>query len=152
MARSLRRLPQFTPNLTRPYTDIDEEVKEYAKADLDKELIRESSTPNKVLSEAIRSFEQVSIGMPNFGLEQTTISSRDIEKRGVITDLNLKRMENISEIVDRERAVSISKNPTVGMSLAEDTTVLSLEGDIADETVQELTEQLRRGLRTRREN
>jgi len=33
-------------------------------------------------------------------------------------------MENISEIVDRERAVSISKNPTVGMSLAEDTTVL----------------------------
>jgi len=62
--------------------------------------------------------------MPNFGLEQTTISSRDIEKRGVILNLNLKRMENISEIVDRERAVSISKNPTVGMSLAEDTTVL----------------------------
>lgn len=134
------------------YTDLDEEVKEYAKADLEKDLIRESSTPNQVLSETIHNFEQISIGMPNFGLEQTTISSRDIEKRGVITDINLKRMENISEIVDQEPATSIRKNPTVGMSLAEDTTVLSLEGDVDDETVEELTEQLRRGLRTRREN
>lgn len=134
------------------YTDLDEEVKDYAKADLEKDLIRESSTPNQVLSETIQNFEQVSIGMPNFGLEQTTISSRDIEKRGIITDINLKRMENLSEIVDQEPATSIRKNPTVGMSLAEDTTVLSLEGDIHDETVEELTEQLRRGLRTRREN
>jgi len=134
------------------YTDLDEEVKEYAKADLDKELVRESSTPNKVLSQTIHSFEQVSIGMPNFGLEQTVISSRDIEKRGVITDINLKRMENISEVVDQERAASIRKNPTVGMSLAEDTTVLSLEGDIADGTLEEIKQQLRRGLRTRREN
>lgn len=134
------------------YTDLDEEVKEYAKADLEKDLIRESSTPNQVLSETIHNFEQISIGMPNFRLEQTTISSRDIEKRGVITDINLKRMENISEIVDQEPATSIRKNPTVGMSLAEDTTVLSLEGDVDDETVEELTEQLRRGLRTRREN
>ncbi|WP_374061487.1 hypothetical protein [Natrinema sp. H-ect4] len=134
------------------YTDLDEEVKEYAKADLEKDLIRESSTPNQVLSETIHNFEQISIGMPNFGLEQTTISSRDLDKTGVITDINLKRMENVSEIVDREPATSIRKNPTVGMSLAEDTTVLSLEGDIDDETVEELTEQLRRGLRPRREN
>lgn len=134
------------------YTDLDEEVKEYAKADLEKDLIRESSTPNQVLSETIHNFEQISIGMPNFGLEQTTISSRDIEKRGVTTDINLKRMENISEIVDQEPATSIRKNPTVGMSLAKDTTVLSLEGDVDDGTVEELTEQLRRGLRTRREN
>jgi hypothetical protein len=134
------------------YTDIDEEVKEYAKADLEKDLIRESSTPNKVLSKTIHSFEQVSIGMPNFGLEQTTISSRDLDKTGVITDINLKRMGNVSEIVDQEPAASIRKNPTVGMSLAEDTTVLSLEGDIDDKTVKELTEQLRRGLRTRKEN
>ncbi len=134
------------------YTDLDEEVKEYAKADLEKDLIRESSTPNQLLSETVHNFEQVSIGMPNFGLEQTTISSRDIEKRGVISDINLKRMENVSEIVDQEPATSIRKNPTMGMSLAEDTTVLSLEGDIDDETVEELTEQLRRGVRTRREN
>jgi hypothetical protein len=134
------------------YTDLDEEVKEYAKADLEEELIRESSTPNKVLSETIHSFEQVSIDMPNFGLEQTTISSRDLNKTGDITDVNLKRMENVSEIVDQEPAASIRKNPTVGMSLAEDTTVLSLEGNVDDETIKELTEQLRRGLRTRKEN
>jgi len=134
------------------YTDLDEEVKKYAKADLNKELVRESSTPNKVLSEAIHSFEQVSIDIPNFGLEQTVISSRDIEKRGAITDINLKRMENISEIVDQERAASIRKNPTIGQSLAEDTTVLSLEVDVPDDTLEEIKQQLRRGLRTRREN
>ncbi len=134
------------------YTDIDEEVKKYAKKDLEKELVRESSTPNQVLSETIHNFEQISIGVPNFGLEQTTISSKDLGKTGVIADINMKKMENVSEIIDQEPATSIVKNPTAGMSLAEDTTVLSLEGDIDDETVEELTEQLRRGLRTRREN
>lgn len=131
------------------YTDLDEELKQYAAKDLEREIVSEQSTPNEILSKSITGFDHFSLGLPDFNLDRTVISSRDIEERGVITDLNLKRMKRIDEIVNEAQTASIEENPTVGRSLAEDTTVLSLKGDISDEALQEIEQQLRRGIRTR---
>jgi hypothetical protein len=131
------------------YTDLDEELKQYAAKDLEREIVSERSTPNEILSKSVTGFDHFSLGLPNFNLDRTVISSKDIDKRGVITDLNLKRMKRIDEIVNEEQTASIEENPTVGRSLAEDTTALSLKGDISDEALQEIEQQLRRGIRTR---
>lgn len=133
------------------YTDIDEELKQYAARDLERAILNEQSTPNEVLSASISGFEQVSVGLPGFSLERTIISSRDINKRGAITDLNLKRMKNIAEIVEDAQTTSIDQNPTIGLSLAEDTTVLSLKGELSNESLKEIEQQLRHGIKTRGE-
>ncbi|MEY7847932.1 hypothetical protein AB7C87_01850 [Natrarchaeobius sp. A-rgal3] len=130
------------------YTELNEEVKNFAKEDLEKEIITTSSTPNQVLAESVSGFNQVSVPLGNFNLERTTISSRDLGKKGSITDINLRRMRRISEIVDQEDRASIDQNPTVGRTLAEDSAVLSLKGEISDESREQIEKQLRRGLRT----
>lgn len=134
------------------YTDLDEELKEYAYRDLERERIRERSTPNKTLTNKVEGFKEFSVGIPNFGLQRTTISARDIDHRGRITDLNLRRMYKIAEIVSQHPSVTISQNPTVGRSLAEDTTVLSLTGDLPEEEIEQIKKQLRHGIRTRKKN
>lgn len=131
------------------YTDLDEEVKNFAKEDLEKDIISTSSTPNQVLAESVPGFDQISMRLPNFGLERITVSSRDIDKRGTVTDINLRRMSKISEIVNQEATASIDQNPTVDMTLAKDTTVLTLDGDISEEQLEQIERQLRRGFRTR---
>lgn len=131
------------------YADLDEELKQYAAKDLEREIVSEQSTPNEILSKSVTGFDHLSLVLPDFNVDRTVISSRDIDKRGVITDLNLKRMKRIGEIVDEAQTASIEENPAVGRSLAEDTTVLSLEGDISDEALHEIEQQLRRGIRTR---
>lgn len=134
------------------YTDFDEEVKEYAKENLEKEMVNEFSNPNRVLSESVPGFEHISAGVMDFGLERTSILSRDIDKAGTVTDINLKNMRRISQTVEEEPGVSIRRSPSVGTSLAEDTTVLSLDGDVSEEALEEIERQLRRGIRSRREN
>lgn len=134
------------------YTDLDEEVKEYAKEELEKEMVNEFSNPNRVISEVVSSFEYIPAGVRDFGLERTSILSRDIDKSGTVTDINLKNMRRISQTVEKEPGVSIGRSPSVGTSLAEDTTVLSLDGDVSEESLEEIERQLRRGIRSRREN
>jgi hypothetical protein len=58
-------------------------------------------------------------------------------------------MKRIDEIVNEAQTASIEENPTIGDSLAEDTTILSLKGDVSDEALQEIEQQLRYGIRTR---
>ncbi|WP_211290163.1 hypothetical protein [Natrinema ejinorense] len=131
------------------YTDLDGKVKNFAKEDLEKEIISTSSTPNQVLAESVPGFDQVSMRLPNFGLERIIVSSKDIDKRGTVSDINLRRMYKISEIVNQDATASIDQNPTIDMTLAEDTTVISLDGDLSKEQLEQIERQLRRGIRTR---
>lgn len=131
------------------YTDLNEDVKYFAKKDLEKEVISTSSTPNKILADSVTGFNQVPVPLTNFGLERITFSSRDIGKKGTITDMNLRKMRMISEIVQQEDRANIDQSPTVDSTLAEDTTVLSIEGEISEESQEQIERCLRRGLRTR---
>lgn len=130
------------------YTDLDEKVKTFAKQDLEKDIIRTSSTPNQVLAESVPGFNPLSMRLPDFGLDQITVTSRDIEKTGTVTDINLRRMNKISDIVSEETTASIDQTPTVDMTLAEDSTILTLDGDISEEKLDQIEAHLRRGLRT----
>lgn len=134
------------------YTNFDEEIKEYAKEDLEKEMVNEFSNPNRVLSESVPAFKRMSTEVMDFELERTSILSRDIDKAGTVTDINLRNMRRISQTVEEEPDVSIGRSPSVGKSLAEDTTVLSLNGDVSEEALEEIERQLRRGIRSRRVN
>lgn len=131
------------------YTDLDEKVKTFAKQDLEKDIIRTSSTPNQVLAESVPGFNPLSMRLPDFGLDQITVTSRDIDKIGTVTDINLRRMNKISEIVNEETTASIDQNPTVDMTLAEDSTVLTIDGDISEDKLDQIQTHLRRGLKTR---
>lgn len=134
------------------YTDLDEKVKKFAKQDLEKDIITTTSTPNQVLAESIPGFNPLSMRLPDFGLDQIAITSRDIDKTGTVTDINLRRMNEISEIVEEETTSSINQNPTVDMTLADDSTVLTIDGDISEHNLDQIRTHLRRGLKTRGRN
>jgi hypothetical protein len=134
------------------YTDLDEKVKTFAKQDLEKDIIRTSSPPNQVLAESVPGFNPLSMRLPDFGLDQITITSRDIDKIGTVTDINLRRMNKIAEIIGEETAASIDQNPTVDMTLAEDSTVLTIDGNISEDKLDQIQTHLRRGLKTRSGN
>ena len=131
------------------YTDLDEKVKTFAKQDLEKDIIRTSSPPNQVLAESVHGFNPLSMRLPDFGLDQITVTSRDIDKTGTVTDINLRRMNKISEIVREETTASIDQNPTIDRTLAEDSTVLTIDGDISEDKLDQIQTLLRRGLKTR---
>lgn len=131
------------------YTDLDEKVKNFAKQDLEKDVIRTSSTLNRVLVDSVPGFNALSMPLPDFGLDRITVTSRDIDKGGTVTDINLRRMNKIADIVSEETTASIAQNPTVDMTLVEDSTVLTLDGDISEETLEQIQIHLRRGLKTR---
>ena len=131
------------------YTDLDEKVKTFAKQDLEKDIIRTSSPPNQVLAESVHGFNPLSMRLPDFGLDQITVTSRDIDKTGTVTDINLRRMNKISEIVREETTASIDQNPTIDRTLAEDSTVLTIDGDISEDKLDQIQTHLRRGLKTR---
>jgi hypothetical protein len=132
------------------YNTLDSKVNELAMQELARMNRRDDTEPNDILLEEAPGFKsrsEIFHASLKFYSEDdyTEVKSKDINKQGWVSDIDLRKFKKISQIADDSE---ILKNPLLGDTLTEDSVIFRVEGDLTDEKQQEIAKHLRKGIRT----
>ncbi|PHQ37991.1 hypothetical protein DJ69_14045 [Halorubrum persicum] len=138
------------------FNSLDDKVAEFAEEELGNMKSRIQLDLDDLLLDKVPGFQPTMLAPPTKMFSpnpsnDTRITAGDIGKSGNISDINIEKMRIISERLDANNESPIRANPLIGRRIQEDSTIFVVEENLSQEDVEEITDLLRDGIRTRRE-
>lgn len=138
------------------FNSLDDKVAEFAEEELEHMKSRTQLDLDELLRDKVPGFQPTMLAPPTNMFSpnpsnDTRITAGDIEKIGKISDINAEKMRSISERLDANDDSPIQANPLIGRHVREDSTIFVVEEDLNQVVVEEITNLLRKGVKTRDE-